>query len=66
MTKRIFLMVVDSFGIGGASDAERFGDLGSNTLSAIEKSKYFKADNLIKLGLKNIDGSFFWDFSGFG
>ncbi|MBO7215314.1 MAG: phosphopentomutase, partial [Clostridia bacterium] len=56
MTKRIFLMVVDSFGIGGATDADKFGDLGSNTLSAIEKSKYFKADNLVKLGLKNIDG----------
>ena len=56
MTKRIFLTVVDSFGIGGADDAERFGDLGSNTLQAIEKSEYFKCDNHKKLGLKNIDG----------
>ncbi len=49
-------MVVDSLGIGGADDAERFSDSGSNTLGAIRKSKYFSAKNLEKLGLFNIDG----------
>ncbi len=49
-------MVVDSLGIGGADDAERFSDLGSNTLGAIRKSEYFSAKNLEKLGLFNIDG----------
>ena len=32
---RAFLFVLDSFGIGGASDAERFGDVGSNTFGHI-------------------------------
>ncbi len=49
-------MVLDSLGIGGASDAEKFGDKGSNTLLAISKSENFKAENLKKLGLFNIDG----------
>ncbi|MBR6513695.1 MAG: phosphopentomutase [Clostridia bacterium] len=53
--KRIFLIVLDSFGIGYAADAEAFGDKGSNTLEAIKKSAYFKADNMASLGLFNID-----------
>ncbi len=53
--KRIFLIVLDSFGIGHATDAEDFGDKGSNTLEAVMTSKYFKADNLRKLGLFNIE-----------
>ncbi len=56
--KRIFLIVADSFGIGDAPDAERFGDKGANTLKSIMASKYFKADNLKSLGLFNIDGLF--------
>ena len=35
MAKRIFLVILDSFGIGGARDAADFGDLGSNTLAAV-------------------------------
>ncbi len=56
MKKRVFLMVLDSLGIGGASDADKFGDLGSNTLLSISKQPTFKAKNLKKLGLFNIDG----------
>ena len=56
MAKRVFLIVFDSFGIGGAHDASRFGDEGSNTLKSISKSKKFKIKNLKKLGLFNIDG----------
>ena len=33
MEKRVFLIVLDSFGIGGANDAAAFGDEGSNTLA---------------------------------
>ena len=33
MAKRVFLVVFDSLGIGGAHDAKKFGDEGSNTLS---------------------------------
>ena len=54
--KRIFLIVLDSFGIGNAPDAEKFGDFGANTLKSISKSEKFNISNLIKLGLFNIDG----------
>ncbi len=53
--KRIFLIVLDSFGIGHAPDAQEFGDEGSNTLEAIKNSALFKADNMANLGLFNID-----------
>lgn len=56
MAKRAFLIVMDSLGIGGAEDASKFGDEGSNTLSSISKSKKFKIKTLKKLGLFNIDG----------
>ena len=56
MAKRVFLIVLDSLGIGGAHDAKKFGDEGSNTLKSISKSKKFKIKNLKKLGLFNIDG----------
>lgn len=54
--KRIFLTVLDSFGIGNAPDAEKFDDCGSNTLESISKSAEFKVNNLKKFGLFNIDG----------
>ena len=44
MTKRVFLIVLDSFGIGEAPDAKNFGDEGSNTLSAIFAIGAFDAD----------------------
>lgn len=53
--KRIFLIVLDSFGIGNAPDAENFDDLGANTLKSISKSNKFEIINLSKLGLCNID-----------
>lgn len=56
MKKRVFLIVLDSLGIGEMPDASRFGDEGSNTLKSISKSRFFKADNLSKAGLFNIDG----------
>ena len=49
--KRVFLIVLDSFGIGEAPDAKDFGDEGSNTLLAVSKSLYFDLPNLEKLGL---------------
>ncbi len=56
MKKRVFLIILDSFGIGEAPDAKEFGDEGSNTLATIVKSKYYNTPNLEKLGLFNIDG----------
>ena len=55
--KRVFLIVLDSFGIGEAPDAEDFGDEGSNTLLAVSKSLYFDLPNLEKLGLFAVDGA---------
>ena len=56
MSKRVFLIVLDSFGIGEMPDAEKFGDKGTNTLRSVSKSEYFRLENLKKLGLFNIDG----------
>lgn len=54
--KRVFLIVLDSFGIGNAPDAELFGDFGANTLKSISESKKFNISTLCSLGVANIDG----------
>ena len=56
MAKRVFLIVLDSLGIGAMPDAWRWGDEGSNTLAAIRRSPAFDCPNLEKLGLLHIDG----------
>ncbi|HKL73811.1 MAG TPA: phosphopentomutase [Clostridia bacterium] len=56
MIKRVFLIVLDSLGIGELPDAAKYGDEGSNTLKAISKSQHFIAPNLTKLGLFNTVG----------
>ena len=56
MKKRVFLIVLDSFGIGEAPDADRFGDEGSNTFKACHNTDKLKLTNMKKLGLYNIDG----------
>lgn len=56
MSKRAFLIVLDSFGIGDAPDAAQFGDEGSNTLAAIAKSDKFSMPEMARLGMFNIDG----------
>lgn len=62
MTKRVFLIVLDSLGIGNAPDAKIFGDEGSNTLRTISKSEYYHTPNMLKLGLGNIDGVDYFDY----
>ncbi len=54
--KRVFLIVLDSFGIGAAPDAEAFGDAGTNTIGSCSTSGFFQLPNLRKLGLFDIDG----------
>ncbi|OIJ15941.1 phosphopentomutase [Anaerobacillus arseniciselenatis] len=50
--KRIFLVVLDSVGIGEAPDADKFGDTGANTLGHIaEKMDGLHMPNMEKLGL---------------
>lgn len=53
--KRVFTIVVDSFGIGHAPDAKEFDDEGANTFGHIlEKMPDLKIPNMMKLGLGNI------------
>ena len=54
--KRIFLIVLDSVGIGELPDAAKYQDEGSHTLNAAAKSAYFSMPNMEKLGLFQIDG----------
>ena len=54
--KRVFLIVLDSVGIGEMPDAAAYGDAGSNTILAASKSPYFSMPNMRKLGFFNIDG----------
>jgi len=54
--KRVFLVVLDSVGIGEMPDAAQYGDKGSHTLYAASTSQYFNMPNMKKLGLFNIDG----------
>lgn len=56
MIKRVFLIILDSFGIGEMPDAADYGDEGSNTLRACFMQKGFSLPNMAKLGLYNIDG----------
>ena len=54
--KRVFLIVLDSFGIGAQSDAEKFGDAGANTLFSISRTGRLNIPNLTALGIGNIEG----------
>lgn len=54
--KRVFLVVLDSVGIGEMPDAYLFGDTGCSTIRSISKSNFFNIKNMKKLGLFNIDG----------
>ena len=54
--KRVFLIVLDSFGIGEEPDANLFGDVGTNTLRSVSTSEFFRFENMEKLGFFNIDG----------
>lgn len=54
--KRVFLIVLDSVGIGAMEDAAEFGDEGTNTLKSAAKGSCFHMPNMEQLGLFNIDG----------
>ncbi|MBP5208997.1 MAG: phosphopentomutase [Clostridia bacterium] len=54
--KRVFLIVLDSCGVGEEPDAALFGDHDCNTLKRISQSEKFRSDNMQKLGVFNIDG----------
>ena len=54
--KRVFLIVLDSFGIGQMPDAAAYGDINVNTLGSVSKSPFFHMENMKNMGLFNIDG----------
>ena len=54
--KRVFLIVLDSFGIGAMPDSEKFGDVNVNTLAACASSPELNIPNMVAAGLGNIDG----------
>lgn len=56
MAKRVFIIVLDSFGIGYEPDADLFGDVGANTLRSCAGSSKFDTPLMGKMGLFNIDG----------
>ena len=53
--KRIFLIVLDSCGIGQMPDSEAFGDVGVNTLRSCAGSPRFSVPNMLKAGLGNLE-----------
>lgn len=54
--RRVFLIVLDSFGIGGMEDAASYGDFNVNTLRSISSSPYFRMPHMSELGLFEIEG----------
>lgn len=56
MAKRVFLIVLDSFGIGEMPDSADFGDKGANTLRSCFNTGELNVPNMAKIGLFNIDG----------
>ncbi|MBR4097484.1 MAG: phosphopentomutase [Oscillospiraceae bacterium] len=54
--KRVFLIVLDSAGIGNAPDAEKFDDKGADTFRSCYNTGKLNVPNMRKLGLFNIDG----------
>ena len=56
MSRRVFLIVLDSVGIGEAKDSAAFGDVGAHTVKSISSSPYFAIPNLLSLGFGNIPG----------
>jgi len=54
--KRIFVIVLDSFGIGALPDAQAFGDRGTNTLASCAASGILNIPNMTAAGLGSIEG----------
>ena len=54
--KRVFLIVLDSLGVGAMPDSESFGDNNVHTLRACAETGSLHIPNLIKAGLGNIAG----------
>ena len=51
---RVFLIVLDSFGVGETPDAGEYGDIGSHTLRTVTACENLKIPNLTRMGLYRI------------
>lgn len=57
MENRVIMIILDSLGVGGLPDSEKYGDIGVNTLNNIAKNvNSFNIPNLINLGIGNLEG----------
>ena len=61
MGKRVFWIVLDSAGIGGAPDAAEFGDFGADTFGTCYRSGALDVPYMTKMGLFNIVGTSFYN-----
>ena len=59
MNKRVFLIILDSVGVGASPDAADFGDVGADTFGTCVRSGKLNVPNLEKLGMFSIDGTSF-------
>ena len=67
MFKRVFLIVTDSLGVGQAKDADKFNDIGANTLGHILEGDNYHLPVFEKLGLTDIvknDGKYKFGYHG--
>ena len=56
MAKRVFLVILDSVGIGEMPDSAEYGDKGSNTICATAKSSFFSMPNMEQYGFFDLEG----------
>jgi len=57
VTRRVFVLVLDSLGVGALPDAERFGDGGTHTLDHIvQATGGLAVPRLVELGLGHVEG----------
>ena len=61
MSKRVFLIVLDSAGVGEAPDADLFDDVGCDTFGTCVRSGNLHVPTMTSLGLYNLDGTSFED-----
>ena len=59
MNKRVFLIILDSLGVGASPDADQFGDVGADTFGSLVRSGELNVPHLEKLGIFKIDGTSF-------
>lgn len=54
MIDRVIVIVLDSFGVGELPDADKYGDVGANTLRGIYNNTSLNLPNMKKMGIYNI------------